>query len=139
MRYLRGQLDQERAARQRADTVIAQLFAAAADQARTIWALEAPNTEEPSESPQTATTEPVEPTPLRADPGHSGADLSPLVEEVIRRMIRTLIIFLVVFAVLSVIRRLSKTWAGVLAAVLLVLPLPLTSPLTGFGVSGFRS
>ena len=54
MRYLRDQLNQEREARQRADTVIAQLSAATADQARTIRALEAPNTEEASESDLTA-------------------------------------------------------------------------------------
>ena len=64
VRSLEHQLDQERAARteerRRADTVIAQLSAATAEQARTIRAIEAPA---PPESP-----EPREPGPHRVRP-----------------------------------------------------------------------
>ncbi len=52
--YLREQLDREREARteerRRHDTIIAQLSAATAEQARTIWAIEAPASEEAAEA-----------------------------------------------------------------------------------------
>jgi hypothetical protein len=59
--YLRRQLDEEREARRRADTIIAQLAKANEEQARTIRALEAPADEaasEPRESPETVEEEP---------------------------------------------------------------------------------
>jgi hypothetical protein len=49
--YLRRQLDEEREARRRADTILAQLSQANAEQARTIRAIEAPSQEPPTESP----------------------------------------------------------------------------------------
>jgi len=58
--YLRRQLDEEREARRRADTIIAQLARANEEQARTIGELEA-SSEPPTdkrESPQTAEEEP---------------------------------------------------------------------------------
>ncbi len=66
--YLREQLDREREARteerRRHDTIIAQLSAANAEQARTIRAIEAPATQE--EPPEAAET--VEEEPERAEP-----------------------------------------------------------------------
>jgi hypothetical protein len=57
--YLRQQLDEEREARRRADTIIAQLARANEEQARTIRELEAPS-EPPGEreAPETAADEP---------------------------------------------------------------------------------
>ena len=49
--YLERQVEEEREARRRADTILAQLSAANAEQARTIRAIEAP--QEPSEAPET--------------------------------------------------------------------------------------
>lgn len=49
--YLRRQLDEEREARRRADTILAQLSAANAEQARTIRAIEAPR--QPTEDAET--------------------------------------------------------------------------------------
>jgi hypothetical protein len=67
VRYLRQQLADEREARteerRRHDTVIAQLSAANAEQARTIRAIEASSSQGGSEPPQNATVEPVEPSP----------------------------------------------------------------------------
>src|SRR5215213_1121472 len=57
IRYLERQVEEEREARRRADTILAQLSAANAEQARTIRALEPPA---PPESP-----EPREPGPHR--------------------------------------------------------------------------
>ena len=51
--YLRRQLDEEREARRRADTILVQLSAANAEQARTIRAIEAPAVEEPAEDAET--------------------------------------------------------------------------------------
>ena len=74
--YLRNQLAEEREARRRADTVIAQLSAANAEQARTIRAIEAPVGEEeitvppaqetPSEPPEAPTA--ATPQPGRVEP-----------------------------------------------------------------------
>jgi hypothetical protein len=50
VRYLRALLTEEQDARRRADTVIAQLSAANAEQARTIRAIEAPASQEPPEA-----------------------------------------------------------------------------------------
>ena len=61
IRYLERQMEEEREARRRADTILAQLSAANAEQARTIRALEAP--QEPTEDPET-----VEETSDRAEP-----------------------------------------------------------------------
>jgi hypothetical protein len=64
---LREQLDEEREARRRADTILAQLSQANAEQARTIRAIEAPasGATEPPGGPETATEQPgrVEPQP----------------------------------------------------------------------------
>jgi DNA repair exonuclease SbcCD ATPase subunit len=56
IRYLERQVEEEREARRRADTILAQLSAANAEQARTIRALEAPAETPPEEreSPETA-------------------------------------------------------------------------------------
>ncbi len=60
--YLREQLDREREARteerRRHDTIIAQLSATTAEQARTIRAIEAPASEEPAEDAETLVEEP---------------------------------------------------------------------------------
>jgi hypothetical protein len=64
IRYLERQVEEEREARRRADTILAQLSAANAEQARTIRAIEAP--QEPSESAET-----VEEEPDRAEEPHS--------------------------------------------------------------------
>ena len=64
--YLRSQLDEEREARRRADTIIAQLARTTEEQARTIRELEAPSEPPPEEreSPETA----AEPHPSTAAP-----------------------------------------------------------------------
>ena len=51
--YLERQVEEEREARRRADTILAQLSAATAEQARTIRAIEAPASEEVSEDAET--------------------------------------------------------------------------------------
>src|SRR5829696_6043037 len=58
--YLRRQLDEEREARRRADTIIAQLARTTEEQARTIRELEAPAEPPPAEreSPETVEEEP---------------------------------------------------------------------------------
>ena len=60
--YLREQLDREREARteerRRHDTIIAQLSATTAEQARTIRAIEAPASEEPTQDAETLVEEP---------------------------------------------------------------------------------
>jgi chromosome segregation ATPase len=65
--YLRRQLDEEREARRRADTIIAQLARANEEQARTIRELEAP--QEASEDAKTVEGEPerAEPRPTTAE------------------------------------------------------------------------
>jgi hypothetical protein len=55
--YLERQVEEEREARRRADTILAQLSQANAEQARTIRAIEAPAAE-PAESPEAASKEP---------------------------------------------------------------------------------
>ena len=73
LRYLERQVEEERESRRRADTVIAQLSAANAEQARTIRAIEAPSREEepaaPAEPPADAQEHAVAPTP---QPGRVG-------------------------------------------------------------------
>ena len=61
--YLRRQLDEEREARRRADTIIAQLARTTEEQARTIRELEAPASPEAPEAAET-----VEEEPERAEP-----------------------------------------------------------------------
>jgi small-conductance mechanosensitive channel len=67
--YLRRQLDEEREARRRADTIIAQLARTTEEQARTIRELEAPATPEARESPETVEEEPEEAEPRPATGG----------------------------------------------------------------------
>ena len=68
--YLRRQLDEEREARRRADTILVQLSAANAEQARTIRAIEAPATEEAAEeAAETVEEEPEEAEPRPATTG----------------------------------------------------------------------
>jgi hypothetical protein len=72
--YLRRQLDEEREARRRADTIIAQLARANEEQARTIRELEAPSeggSEPPSEARESPQT--VDEEPDRAEP-HSAME-----------------------------------------------------------------
>jgi len=61
--YLRRQLDEEREARRRADLILGQLSQANAEQARTIRAIEAPASDEPTQDAQT-----VEEAPEGAEP-----------------------------------------------------------------------
>ncbi len=79
--YLRRQLDEEREARRRADVILGQLSQANAEQARTIRAIEAPASEEPSEAAET-----VEEEPDRAEP-HSATEGT---QEGVRRPWRSL-------------------------------------------------
>jgi len=65
--YLRRQLDEEREARRRADTILVQLSAANAEQARTIRAIESP--QEARENPETVEEAPEEPEPRPAAGG----------------------------------------------------------------------
>ena len=67
--YLRRQLDEEREARRRADVILGQLSQANAEQARTIRAIEAPASEEPSEAAKTVDEEPerAEPRPATGE------------------------------------------------------------------------
>jgi hypothetical protein len=67
IRYLERQVEEEREARRRADTILAQLSAANAEQARTIRALEAPQ-----ETPEDAET--VEEASDRAEPRPATAE-----------------------------------------------------------------
>ncbi len=74
--YLRRQLDEEREARRRADTILAQLSAANAEQARTIRAIEAPAAaQEPPEDAEMVEEEPegAEPRPA----GEAGGAREP--------------------------------------------------------------
>ncbi len=64
--YLERQVEEEREARRRADTILAQLSAANAEQARTIRAIEAPASEAAEEPTQDAET--VEEEPEGAEP-----------------------------------------------------------------------
>src|SRR5215208_2620006 len=66
IRYLERQVEEEREARRRADTILAQLSAANAEQARTIRAIEAPQE-------ATDTAETVEEAPERAEDPRSAA------------------------------------------------------------------
>ena len=61
--YLERQVEEEREGRRRADTILAQLSQANAEQARTIRAIEAPASQEPSEAAET-----VEEESTRAEP-----------------------------------------------------------------------
>jgi len=71
--YLREQLDREREARteerRRHDTIIAQLSAATAEQARTIRAIEAPASEEAPEAAETVEEGPEQAPPRSDTPG----------------------------------------------------------------------
>ncbi len=67
--YLERQVEEEREARRRADTILAQLSAATAEQARTIRAIEAPVSEEDTEGAGTAEEEPEEAAPRPATIG----------------------------------------------------------------------
>jgi len=67
--YLRRQLDEEREARRRADTILVQLSAANAEQARTIRAIEAPASEEASEAAETVEEAPEQAPPRSEAPG----------------------------------------------------------------------
>ncbi len=72
--YLRRQLDEEREARRRADTILAQLSAANAEQARTIRAIEAPAAaQEPPEDAETVEEEEPEVVEPRSDAGGAKA------------------------------------------------------------------
>jgi excisionase family DNA binding protein len=73
--YLRSQLDEEREARRRADTIIAQLARTTEEQARTIRELEAP-AETPAAEPVSSetTAAPSEDTPPRSSTG--GSDMA---------------------------------------------------------------
>jgi excisionase family DNA binding protein len=77
--YLRRQLDEEREARRRADTILVQLSAANAEQARTIRAIEAPASEEAPEAAETVEEEPEQAAPPRSNaPGpHTGGERRP--------------------------------------------------------------
>ena len=74
--YLRRQLDEEREARRRADTILVQLSAANAEQARTIRAIEAPASEEASEAAEKV-EEPEEASPRPAAGGAQEAAQRP--------------------------------------------------------------
>jgi excisionase family DNA binding protein len=77
--YLRRQLDEEREARRRADTILVQLSAANAEQARTIRALEAPAAAsgEPADDPETVEEEPEGSEPRPATTGPQTSPLGP--------------------------------------------------------------
>jgi hypothetical protein len=80
--YLREQLDREREARteerRRHDTIIAQLSAATAEQARTIRAIEALASEEAPEAAETVEEEPEQAPPRSNTPGpQTGAQRRP--------------------------------------------------------------
>ena len=65
--YLERQVEEEREARRRADTILAQLSAANAEQARTIRAIEAP--QEAADAAETVEQEPQGGQPRPAAPG----------------------------------------------------------------------
>jgi excisionase family DNA binding protein len=69
IQYLRRQLDEEREARRRADTILAQLSAANAEQARTIRSIEAPASSDEREEPETVEEEPERAEPRSSAPG----------------------------------------------------------------------
>jgi hypothetical protein len=79
--YLREQLDREREARteerRRHDTIIAQLSAANAEQARTIRAIEAPAPDEPAEDAETVEEAPEGTSPRSAAWGAQTATPRP--------------------------------------------------------------
>jgi len=75
--YLRRQLDEEREARRRADTILVQLSAANAEQARTIRAIEAPASEEAPEAAETVEEEPEQAPPRSDTPGPQTAAKRP--------------------------------------------------------------
>jgi hypothetical protein len=67
--YLERQVEEEREARRRADTILAQLSAANAEQARTIRAIEAPASDEPAEAAETVEEAPEQAPPRSDAPG----------------------------------------------------------------------
>jgi hypothetical protein len=75
--YLERQVEEEREARRRADTILAQLSAATAEQARTIRAIEAPASEEASEAAEKVEDSPEEASPRPAAGGAQEAAQRP--------------------------------------------------------------
>ena len=76
--YLERQVEEEREARRRADTILAQLSAASAEQARTIRAIEAPASSEAPEAAQTVEEAPEEASsPRPAAGGRSDGRTAP--------------------------------------------------------------
>jgi predicted ArsR family transcriptional regulator len=67
--YLREQLAEEREARRRADTIIAQLTQATSNLTDRLRELEAPAPSEPTDAAETVEEEPEEATPRPATPG----------------------------------------------------------------------
>jgi hypothetical protein len=101
--YLRDQLTEEREARRRADTIIAQLTQANATLAGSVPELEAPS--EPPESPETDSEEADKAPPA------GGRGASELVEEAVRSM--TLEVWILFVAVLSLLAAVAAAWATV--------------------------
>jgi excisionase family DNA binding protein len=84
--YLRRQLDEEREARRRADTILVQLSAANAEQARTIRAIEAPASEQASEAAETVEEKPERAAPRSDTPSpQAGAQRRPWWRRVLGR------------------------------------------------------
>ena len=75
--YLRRQLDEEREARRRADTILVQLSAANAEQARTIRAIEAPSSAESTEDVETVEEAQARAAPRSDAPGPQTATQPP--------------------------------------------------------------
>ena len=83
--YLERQVEEEHEARRRADTILAQLSAANAEQARTIRAIEAPASEEASEDAETVEEAPEEASPRPAAGGAQQATRRPWWRRVFER------------------------------------------------------
>ena len=83
--YLERQVEEEREARRRADTILAQLSAANAEQARTIRAIEAPASEEAPEAAETVAEAPEEASPRPAAGGAQQATRRPWWRRVFER------------------------------------------------------
>ena len=83
--YLRRQLDEEREARRRADTILVQLSAANAEQARTIRAIEASASEEPPEAAETVEEASEEASPRPAVGGAQAGAQRPWWRRVLGR------------------------------------------------------
>ena len=85
IRYLERQVEEEREARRRADTILAQLSAANAEQARTIRAIEAPASEDAPEAAETVEEAPEEASPRPAAGGAQQATRRPWWRRVFER------------------------------------------------------